>query len=228
MTIWYLDEQGPVPSVSAKLEGPLAVSLSWEKPVDLGPGQGVEYPLLAFEYGIFLDSGISQLLGSAVLSPTASSATIRGLEKGKVYYISVRARNDAMDADGYGDWFNYSLLCTSFGSKERPSTCGVLALDFPTPPLLPRVESSGTAGLLSTWQPPSDTGEGSSQPRTTYEVQYGFEVSDGSIEYLPIDEAGALLHHIKTPLIIGRVYVVRCRYCCLNLTSVCKSVRCIF
>ena len=197
--------------MSAVLNGPLAVALSWEKPEDRGAGRGVEYPLLSFEYGIFVDSGISQLLSSVVLPSTASSAAITGLEKGRVYYFSVRARNNAIDADGNSTWFLHSLSCTSFGLRERPSTCGLLALDFPTPPRTPQVESSGTAGLLSTWQPPSDTGEGSSQPTITYEVQYGLRISSGSVTYLPIDEAGSLLRHFKPSLMIGRIYVVRCR-----------------
>ena len=174
-------------------------------------GQDVEYPLIGFEYGIFLDSNISQLLRSGGLPPTASAVIVSGLEKGRTYYMSVRARNNGMDADGYSAWFHYSSNCSSFGLRERPSTCGMLSLGQPSRCVAPQVLSSGSTGVLSEWLPPLDSGEGSSPSTVSYQVQYGSRGNNGALGYLPTDDAGSLLRHFKSSLVVGRVYFFRCR-----------------
>ena len=146
------------------VSGPLALLVAWSRPADLGAGVDVPYDNIVYEYLTW-----SWLLGSKSTSfptlgnwkqvPGGSNVTsfrFSNLTKGLVYKVAVRAVNLAS-----GD---PSLQSTGTGGGlwKEDDTDGVTVLALPSPPSNFTLRPSGNLSLLGQWNPPADSGSGTS------------------------------------------------------------------
>ena len=200
---------GAVTMATLTLEGDLTVKLSWESPSDKGLGDGRAYPISSFQYAA-VDPNITLItpLQEAIDTGNASgSTTISGLQKGTIYFFSVRAANDI----GIGPWFQH-IDCTSYTLFHRPSTCGFTAMSFPGSPVVESLQR-GDGYLLAAWQSPSDSGCGSSGPiiALSYDIELE-DMANRSVANFSTAGATNLTWNVSLQEVsVGMYYRFRCR-----------------
>lgn len=174
---------GAISMVILILDGDLAMELSWTPPDDKGLGANalMYYAIQSYQYArIGSDTSIITLLENPVtVGPDENSlrVSLTGLQKGLVYFYSVRAVNDV----GFGPWFNLQTTCESYPVNNRPSNCGFEGISFPSTPVLQGF-TRGNGYVTAMWQYPSDPGTGTAGSRVNLTYTIEFEsLKDGTI-----------------------------------------------
>jgi hypothetical protein len=170
-TIQVTSTPGSMSMVNLSRIGHLAAKLAWTPPEDRGLGDSFDYPI-SYQYAEIASdtSTISVLHDVVTVEYNVQHVNLTGLQKGKLYFFSVRAVNDV----GFGPWFNAGD-CASYPPDIFPATCGLLAMSFPEVLVIPNL-TQGNGSLVAAWQYPSDPGTGASGPRVT--LKYEIELQD--------------------------------------------------
>jgi len=169
-TTQVTSEPGSISMATLSRIGPLAAKLSWAPPEDRGRGVSFDYPI-SYQYAEIASdtSTIAALQDIVTVEFSVQHVNLTDLQKGRLYFFSVRAVNDV----GVGPWFNAGN-CASYPSDTLPATCGLLALSFPESLGTPNL-TQANGSLTATWQYPSDPGTGVAGPRVTLRYQIEFE-----------------------------------------------------
>jgi hypothetical protein len=170
-TLQVTSTPGSMSMVNLSRIGHLAAKLAWTPPEDRGLGDSFDYPI-SYQYAEIASdtSTISVLHDVVTVEYNVQHVNLTGLQKGKLYFFSVRAVNDV----GFGPWFNAGD-CASYPPDIFPATCGLLAMSFPEVLVIPNL-TQGNGSLVAAWQYPSDPGTGASGPRVT--LKYEIELQD--------------------------------------------------
>ena len=96
------------PSPPVAIPGDTLIDLTWNTPDAQGSS------VREFE--------VQQIGGSPLPTTTENSMQITGLENAQFYQFRVRARTDAQENDGWGDWSTLSVQAKPFGIPAAPAT----------------------------------------------------------------------------------------------------------
>eukprot|EP00961_Rhodomonas_salina_P281903 3809524-Rhodomonas_salina.1 len=174
-----VDVPGKPRNVELWVDGPLAMNMTWQVPRDLGAGILREYPLIEYQVALTISQATPDLTASStiqqqVLPPDVFQFDFPGLIQGQEYYTFVRARNDAAENSGYGSWSEATGMCVD-GLQRLTVGCGstyLTAITLATAPLNQVLTPIGRGQLQTTWDFPSDAGDGTSlYPLLRYQIE---------------------------------------------------------
>ena len=193
---------GPVGVSQFRITANLAAILAWTPPADKGVGLSYDYPILSYQYAE-VEPDLTRVYDIVTVGASISSVQLSPLQKGKMYFYSVRAVNDV----GAGPWFLHVDCAAPL--FDRPSTCGVVALSHPHSPTVDTLQQ-GEGFLNAIFRYPSDPGTRPSRLNIslTYKVQFQ---GNGSIINASTDQVTSLRFNESLGQVkVGSYYRFRC------------------
>ena len=168
--------------------------LSWNLPLDTGEGDSSAASVLFYRLVQMVNNGSTVVAENLKISALVTTATMRNLSKGTVYYYQIFANNAAGEGNG-------SNLVSE------------MALDTPSAPYFLSASISGPVAIFLKWNRPNDTGNGigAMYPRPLIMQNVSVNVS-GSVKYVSVP-GGATNYSLSYP------YITQGSFCIISVSA---------